>query len=49
MIHELAHRREMNHSPAFWSVVAEHDPDYEAHRAWLAEHGLRLVFSPDDY
>lgn len=28
VIHELAHLREMNHSPAFWRVVAGVCPDY---------------------
>lgn len=33
--HEVAHLAQMNHSPAFWSVVAGLCPDYAAHRAWL--------------
>ena len=43
IIHELCHRKEMNHSPEFWAEVARLMPDYEIHRAWLKEHGDRLL------
>ena len=33
--HELAHLREMNHSPAFWDVVRTALPDFEAARGAL--------------
>jgi predicted metal-dependent hydrolase len=33
--HELAHLREMNHSPAFWDVVREAMPDFEHARGAL--------------
>lgn len=39
VVHELAHRREMNHSPRFWAVVAAQLPDYGRRRAWLKTHG----------
>ena len=32
VVHELAHLREMNHSPRFWAVVANVIPDYAARR-----------------
>jgi len=48
IIHELAHLREANHSPEFWSLVAEYDPDYESHAEWLTENSARLIFSKDD-
>lgn len=37
--HEVAHLEEMNHSPAFWAVVARLLPGYERHRRWLRQHG----------
>lgn len=40
--HEVAHLREMNHSPAFWAVVGQLMPDYQHHRAWLRREGTRL-------
>jgi predicted metal-dependent hydrolase len=48
VIHELAHLREPNHTDAFWSLVAEHNPDYEAHAQWLDENSVQLIFSTDD-
>jgi len=33
--HELAHLREMNHSPRFWQTVAQLFPDFEKARAHL--------------
>ncbi|MFP5405302.1 MAG: M48 family metallopeptidase [Gammaproteobacteria bacterium] len=35
--HELAHLRELNHSPRFWAIVAELCPDFERARAWLRQ------------
>lgn len=37
VVHELAHRREMNHSAAFWSVVQAELPDYRERRKILSE------------
>lgn len=45
IIHELAHRREMNHSSRFWQLVAKYDPAHQQHRGWLKREG-RWVF-PD--
>ena len=35
VVHELAHLREMNHSPRFWAIVAQHCPNYRSLRAQL--------------
>ena len=40
--HEVAHLQEMNHSAAFWAVVARLCPDYETPRRWLRENGAQL-------
>ena len=39
VVHELAHRKEMNHSDRFWAEVERVLPDYRQRRAWLKEHG----------
>ena len=39
VVHELAHRKQMNHSPLFWAEVEKVLPDYKARRAWLKENG----------
>jgi hypothetical protein len=40
IIHELMHRRQMNHSDRYWKLVAEASPGYEAAEAWLRQHRL---------
>lgn len=40
--HEVAHLAELNHSPAFWRVVAELCPHWKASRRWLKAHGDTL-------
>lgn len=41
--HELAHLREMNHSPAFWDVVRSVLPDYRESRAALRDGTLPVL------
>ncbi|SIT85469.1 hypothetical protein SAMN05421665_2066 [Yoonia rosea] len=40
--HEVAHLVEMNHQPAFWSVVEQLCPDYDRQRQWLRDEGDKL-------
>ncbi len=40
--HEVAHLAEMNHSPAFWAVVARLYPAHAAARRWLKAEGAAL-------
>ncbi|MGL6210838.1 MAG: M48 family metallopeptidase [Paracoccaceae bacterium] len=40
--HEVAHLVEMNHSAAFWAVVARLYPGWKVQRAWLHSHGQTL-------
>jgi predicted metal-dependent hydrolase len=40
--HEAAHLREMNHSPAFWTVVDQLTDHANAGRHWLKLNGARL-------
>ena len=39
VVHELAHRIEMNHSSRFWAQVERILPDYRERRKWLKEKG----------
>lgn len=40
--HEVAHLQELNHSPAYWAVVARLMPGYEVPRRWLKTNGQGL-------
>lgn len=43
VVHELCHRKEMNHSPQFWAEVARVLPDFDTSRRWLRENGEELI------
>ena len=44
IIHELCHLVHMNHSRAFWALVAKHCPDWQDWREWFKENSPYLVF-----
>lgn len=43
IVHELAHRKEMNHSERFWKVVADEIPDYQKAVKWLKKNGESVI------
>jgi hypothetical protein len=49
VVHELAHLREMNHSPRFWAVVGEVFPDYDGAKAALKKRSIEMpVLFPEE-
>ena len=43
VVHELCHRKQMNHSEAFWAEVERVLPRYREARKWLKTHGQELM------
>ena len=43
VVHELCHRKQMNHSKAFWLEVEKVLPDYKEARKWLKEDGSQII------
>ncbi|HEX9045381.1 MAG TPA: SprT family zinc-dependent metalloprotease [Verrucomicrobiae bacterium] len=42
ILHELAHRRHLNHSASFWAEVERLCPDYRQAERWLKQHSFLL-------
>ena len=43
VVHELCHRKQMNHSPLFWAEVERILPYYRDSKKWLKQHGQELM------
>lgn len=43
VVHELCHRKQMNHSKKFWSEVEKILPQYKEQERWLQEKGSLLL------
>lgn len=43
VVHELCHRRHMDHSPQFWADVERVLPEYERAEQWLKQNGGALI------
>lgn len=46
VVHELAHRKEMNHSRDFYALISSILPDYIKPKKWLHDHGQNLWQKP---
>lgn len=43
VVHELCHRKEMNHSPRFYAEVRRVFPEYDKWHGWLKKNGTELM------
>ena len=44
VVHELCHRKEMNHSSRFYDEVLKVYPDYKKWNKWLKENGDKIMY-----
>ena len=42
VIHELCHRKHMDHSRDFWNQVQKYMPDFKSQKQWLEENSVNL-------
>ena len=43
VVHELCHRKVMDHSQRFYDLLLGIMPDYQEHHKWLRQHGQALI------
>ena len=43
VVHELAHRIQMNHSEAFWQIVESILPEYRTCIQWMRKHEREVM------
>ena len=43
VVHELCHRKQMNHSKDFWSEVEKVTPNYKQSEKWLKDEGTLIM------
>ena len=43
VVHELCHRKELNHSLRFWAEVEKVLPGYKVQRKWLKDNGGAII------
>ena len=48
IVHELCHRKEMNHSPRFYAEVLRVYPEYRKWNKWLKENGAAIMSRASD-
>ncbi|MBO5656581.1 MAG: M48 family metallopeptidase, partial [Agathobacter sp.] len=43
IVHELCHRKFMDHSKQFWKAVEQVLPDYKAREQWLNDNSVNMT------